>query len=164
MLDFSYTEKESAIEEIVYDFLKDCNLVPMTQETAETFMMIGLMPSNVKLKTEEKPFVFRVMEKRVEYCFTFRFTDERALLALSIWAESAGVAITYLWYIQGWCFKHNVRDVDFDTICSRIFPMGIFSEEDLCVAWSKQKVNSKNMRSDNLLDYGKAGLSIQFKS
>jgi hypothetical protein len=162
MLDSSYKNRENAIEEVVYDFLKDCDPVEMTQETIETFLMIGLMPKNVKLKTEENPFVFQFMEKRVEHCFTFKFTDERALLALSIWAESAEVAITYLWYIQGWCFKNNVREIDFETLGLRIFPRGIFSEKDLKSVWDNQKVEHKGMESDNLVDYNVAGLSIQF--
>lgn len=162
MLDSSYKNRENAIEEVVYDFLKDCDPVEMTQQTTETFLMIGMMPKNVKLKTEEKPFAFQVMEKRVEHCFTFKFTDERALLAISIWAESAGSAILYLWYIQGWCFKNNVREVDFEVLGLRIFPRGIFSEKDLKSAWDNQKVHSINMQSDNLVDYDLAGLSIQF--
>jgi hypothetical protein len=162
MLDSSYKNRENAIEEVVYDFLKDCDRVPMTEETTGTFLMIGMMPKNVKLKTEEKPFVFQVMEKRVVHRFTFKFTDERALLAISIWAETAGVAILYLWYIQAWCFKNNVREVDFETLGLKIFPMGIFSEKDLKSVWDNQKVEKKGMESDNLIDYAVAGLSIQF--
>jgi hypothetical protein len=162
MLDSSYKNRQDAIEEVVYGFLKDCEPAEMSNDAVETFMMIGLMPKNVKLKTEEKPFVFQVMEKRVEHCFTFRFTDERALLVLSFWAESAGVAITYLWYIQAWCFKNNVREVDFETLGMRIFPRGVFSEKDLKSVWDNQKVEHNGMESDNLVDYNVAGLSIQF--
>lgn len=162
MLDSSYKNRQDAIEEVVYGFLKDCDPVKMSNDTAETFIMIGMMPKNVKLKIEEKPFVFQIMEKRLENCFTFRFTDERALLALSIWAESAGIAITYLWYIQAWCFKNNVREVDFETLGMRIFPRGIFSEKDLKSVWDNQKVEHSSIESDNLVDYNVAGLSIQF--
>lgn len=162
MLDNSYTNRENAIEEVVYDFLKDCTLVEMTQETTETFLMIGMMPKNAKLKQEDKPFLFQLMDKRIEHCFTFKVTDERVLLALSIWAESAGNAVIYLWYIQAWCFKNNVREVDFETLGMKIFPFGIFTQKDLKSAWDNQKVQTKGMQSDNLLDYAVAGLSIQF--
>lgn len=162
MLDSSYKNRENAIEQVVYDFLKDCELVEMTQEITETFLMIGMMPINVKLKTEEKPFIFQIIEKRVEHCFTFKFTDERALLIISIWARGAGVAIIYLWYIQAWCFKNNVKDVDFKTLGSRIFPTGVFSDKDLNTVWENQKVQKIGMESDNLVDYNVAGLSIQF--
>lgn len=162
MLDSSYKNRENAIEEVVYSFLKDCELVEMTRETTETFLMIGMMPIDVKIKAEEKPFIFQVIEKRVEHCFTFKFTDERALLVISIWARSAGVAIIYLWYIQAWCFKNNIKEVDFETLGLKIFPMGVFSEKDLETVWENQKVQKIGMESDNLVDYDVAGLSIQF--
>ena len=162
MLDNSYTNRENAIEEVVYDFLKDCTRVEMTQETTETFLMIGMMPKNAKLKQEDKPFLFQLMDKRIEHCFTFKVIDERVLLALCIWAESAGNAVMYLWYIQGWCFKNNLREVDFETLGMKIFPMGIFTQKDLKSAWDNQKVQKKGMESDNLVDYAVAGLSIQF--
>ena len=128
MLDNSYKNRENAIEEVVYDFLKDCELVEMSKDIAKTYLMIGLMPRHAKLSIEEKPFIFKVIEKRVENSFTFKFTDERALLVISILAETAGVAIIYLWYIQAWCFKNNVTEVDFETLGLKIFPMGIFSK------------------------------------
>lgn len=164
MLDSSYATKENAIEEIVYDFLKSQEKVEMSKESAETFIMIGLMPSNVNLPKEEKPFIFQLIEKRVEHCFTFKFTDERAILTLCVWAESAGNAVMYLWYIQAWCFKNNVKEVDFLTLGMKIFPTGIFSEEMLKSAWQRQKVKNKEYgSSSNLLDYAKAGNSLQFK-
>ncbi len=163
MLDTSYKNRENAIEEVVYDFLKDCDRVEMSNEVTELYMLISLMSKDVKLSTEEKPFVFQIMEKRVESCFTFKFTDERALLALSIWAESAGVSIIYLWYIQAWCFKNNIREVDFETLGLKIFSRGIFSQKDLKSVWDNQKVKTNSMsESDNLIDYNVAGLSIQF--
>jgi hypothetical protein len=162
MLDSSYKNKENAIEEVVYNFLKDCDPVEMIQDITETFLMIGMMPKNVKLSIEDKPFVFQVMEKRIEHCFTFKIIDERVLLALSIWAESAGSAILYLWYIQGWCFKNNIKEIDYETLGIRIFPRGIFSEKDLKSVWENQKIQKKGMESDNLIDYANAGLSIQF--
>lgn len=162
MLNASEKNRQEAIEEVVYNFLKDCEPVEMDNETAKTFLMIGFMPNDVKLETKEKPFVFQVMEKRIEHCFTYKIIDQRALLALSIWAESAGNAIIYLWYIQGWCFKNNVKEVDYETLGLRIFPRGIFSEKDLKSVWDNQKVEHKSTESDNLVDYNVAGLSIQF--
>jgi hypothetical protein len=162
MLDSSFKNRENAIEEVVYDFLKDCEVVEMSQETTEMFLRIGMLAKNVKFPKEKKPPIFQIIEKRVEHCFTFKFIDDRALLGLSIWAESAGVAILYLWYIQAWCFKNQVKEVDFETLCLRIFPMGIFSEKDLKSVWDNQKVQKIGMESDNLIDYDVAGLSIQF--
>lgn len=162
MLDNSYKNRENAIEEVIYDFLKDCDRVEMSDESTEMFLKIGMMPKDMKLQTENKPYIFQIIEKRIQYCFTFKVTDERVLLAITLWAESAGVAIIYLWYIQGWCFKNNVKEVDFDTLGIRIFPTGILSEKDLRLVWENQKVEKSGMESDNLIDYNISGSSIQF--
>jgi len=162
MLDSSYITKENAIEEVIYDFLKYCEPVPMSDDATRAYLMIGMMPKDVKLPDEEKPFIFKIIEKRLEHHFTFKITDQRATLAISVWARSAGTAILYLWYIQAWCFKNNVKEIDFETLGMQIFPLGIFSEKDLKSVWDNQKVQKKGMESDNLIDYGVAGLSIQF--
>ena len=158
----SYKNKENAIEEIVYDFLKDCETVEMSSESTKNLLMIAMLPKDLEFKEEEKPFLFKIMEKRIKHTLTFQITDERVLLVLSDWAKSAGQAILYLWYIQGWCFKHNVTEVDLETLATKMFPSGTFSEKDLESAWDNQKVNTEVLSSDNLVDYPIAGLSIQF--
>jgi len=163
MLDASYKNREQGIEEVVYNFLKDCEPLEMDNKTTETILMIGMMPKNVKLKTEEKPHIFQILEKRLPYSFTFKITDERVLLVITLLSESAGNAMLYLWYIQAWCFKNNVQEVDFETFGLRIFPTGVFSDKDLKSVWENQKVQRDSMdESDNLIDYNQASLSIQF--
>lgn len=163
MLDNSYTNKENAIEEVVYDFLKDCRRVEMSEEATQMYLEIGMMPKNMKLLNQHKPDVFQVIEKRMERVFTFKVADERVLLLITLFSQTAGFAMLYLWYIQAWCFKNNVREVDFETFGIRIFPLGFFSEKDLQSAWENQKVKRFDTEeSDNLIDYGVAGLSIQF--
>ena len=162
MLDNSYTKKENAIEEVVYDFLKDCKLVEMSKDVTGMYIEIGMMPKDMKLAQHHKPQVFQIIEKRVEHSFTFKITDERVLLIIALLSESAGVAMLYLWYIQAWCFKNNIREIDFETFGLNIFPFGVFSEKDLKSVWDNQKVQKSGMESDNLIDYGIAGLSIQF--
>jgi hypothetical protein len=48
MLDSSYKNRENAIEEVVYDFLKDCDLVEMSNDSTEMFIQIGMMPKDRK--------------------------------------------------------------------------------------------------------------------
>jgi hypothetical protein len=162
MLDASYKNREQGIEEVVYNFLKDCEPAPMSNDVSELFLKLAIAGNDFKIPQNEKPFLYQLIEKRVKHSFTFKFTDDRAILTLVLWAESAGNAILYLWYIQGWCFKNNVREVDFETLGSKIFHMGIFSEKDLKSAWDNKKVKHTNMGSDNLVDYNLSGLSIQF--
>ena len=162
MLDASYKNRENGIEEVVYDFLKDCELVAMSEEITQIYAQIAMMPKDVKLPNSNKPHVFQIMEKRLPHSFTFKISDERVLLVITLLSESAGNAIIYLWYIQAWCFKNNIREVDFETFGLMIFPTGVFSEKDLKSVWENQKVERVNMESDNLVDYPVSGMSIQF--
>lgn len=162
MLDNSYTNRENGIEEVVYDFLKDCELVEMSKDITQMYIEIGMMPKDMILKKEHKPHVFQIIEKILPYSFTFKITDERVLLVITLLSESAGNALLYLWYIQAWCFKNNIKEVDFETFGLNIFPTGIFSDKDLKSVWGNQKVQKTGMESDNLIDYAVAGLSIQF--
>ena len=165
MLDRTFIEKENAIEEIVYDFLKERRLVEMSNEISEAFLSVAMIPNGTKIAKEDKFFIYQVMEQRVEHCFTFKITDDRVYLTLSLWADGVGTTILYLWYIQGWCFHNNIKEVDFQILCMKIFPFGIFSEKDLKEVWDKQKVDKGgDFGSDNLVDYNKAGSSIQFKN
>jgi hypothetical protein len=163
MLDNSYTNRENAIEEVVYDFLKGCQRVELSEEATQMFIEIGMMPKNMKLLNQHKPQVFQIIEKRMEYVFTFKVTDERVFLIITLLSQTAGFAMLYLWYIQAWCFKNNIQEVDFETFGIKIFPLGVFSEKDLQSAWDNQKVKRNDMQqSDDLIDYKIAGLSIQF--
>ena len=68
MLDNSYTKKENAIEEVVYDFLKDCKLVEMSKDVTGMYIEIGMMPKDMKLAQHHKPQVFQIIEKSmIEY-------------------------------------------------------------------------------------------------
>ena len=161
MLDASYTEKENAIEEIVYNSLKDKNFSELSEEDADFFISVSLLSKRFRPLEKDKFPLFQIIERRVEHCFTFKFIDQRAILILCAWTKTAGNAILYLWYIQGWCFKNNVREVDLETLSTRIFPRGIFSEDTLKSVWIKQKVR-KNELEQNLIDYNVAGSSIQY--
>ena len=63
MLDNSYKNRENAIEEVIYDFLKDCDLVEMSDESTEMFLQIGMMPKGMKLHKDHQPFVFQILQK-----------------------------------------------------------------------------------------------------
>lgn len=112
------------------------------------------------MSDEEKPFLYKVMEKRINFCFTYTFT-ERVLAFLSIKCKSVGTAIMYLWYFQYLSKKHNLNKFDISDV-SEYFPNGFPSEDDLSGLWDEQKVKRpvNSLSSDNLLDYSSAGESI----
>ena len=105
----------------------------------------------------EKPFLYKLIEKRIRYCFTFSILDERLLLFLTAVAQTPGKAIMYLTYMQYWAKRHKQFVITFDDFCMKIFPHGFPNDEDLHDVWVKQKI-----KNGNLLDFQSAMVSIQF--
>lgn len=164
MLENSETNNSKAIEVHVCEKMDSLKRVPMDNDLSLTLAQLCLCPKNeLNIPQKEQPFLYRLIEKRVEHCFTFKIYDDRLIIFLAIICVSAGGAVMYLWYIQWWCYKNNVTTVDLDVFCERIFPMGFFSEDDLHKIWDGQKVKRDGMASDNLVDYSLAGVSVQFK-
>ncbi len=124
--------------------------------------------SNWPLLEKEKPFLYKVIEQRVQACFTFKITDCRLIMWLCMISKSPGTAVMYLAYLQYWCKKNNVKEIDIDIFCEKVLPSGYPSEEDLQEIWDAQKVIRTKTKgdifpgSDNLLDYQQAYKSIQF--
>ena len=161
MLEKVETENPKAIEDVIAKFGKlKCN--EMDGFKSKTLVGLMLMPK-LEMREEEKPFLVKVMEKRIEHCFTFSTKDQRLLLFLAVVSERVGTAIMYLWYLQYWCFKNNVRELTLDIFCQKVFPYGFPSNDTIETIWDAQKVKRDGMESDNLLDYASAGSSIQFK-
>ena len=150
------------IEKNVSEKMAQLQTVPMNEEMSGLLISLMFMKKDFEMPEDKKPFLYAVIEKRVEHCFTFKITDARLILLLAIVSVNPGTAVMYLWYLQYWCFKNNVKEIDLDVVCGRIFPMGFFKEKDLEEIWDEQKVKSDG-GSDNLVDYASAGTSIQFK-
>ena len=154
---------QDSIEKIVCEKIANAPKHQMDQETAEILIKLATTKEFL-VQAHDKPQLFQIIEKRVEHCFTFKMTDHRAILFLSMIAENPGAAIMYLWYIQYVCKKKGILEVDFDKLCMDVFPMGFLSQDDLHKIWDGQKVKrDKQGSSDNLVDYADAGLSIQFE-
>jgi hypothetical protein len=54
------------------------------------------------------------------------------------------------------------QKLDLETLCTAIFPMGMFTRESLGRIWDSQKVKGKS-GSDNLLDYLEASKSLNYE-
>jgi len=136
---------------------------PMTEEITETLVRLYLAPKDQPIPGIEGQFLYQLMEKRINYCFTFKVEDWRLLLFLILIANSPGTCIMYLTYFQYWCKKNDTREVDLVNFCE-IFPMGFPSDEDLSKLWNDTKVKrGKEGGSDNLVDHQDALKSIQFE-
>ena len=164
MLENYETNYPKAIEIHLCAKMDSLKRFPMDNDLGMTLAQLLLCPKGeLNIPQKEKPFLYQLIEKRIEHCFTFKIDDARLILFIAALSESAGTAVMYLWYLQWWCFRNSVEVIDLNIFCQRIFPMGFFSKEDLQKVWDGQKVKRDGMASDNLVDYFNAGISIQFK-
>jgi len=159
MLEFSVTEQPNSIEELFAKKFEQLNKYPMDNETSEIFVKLILSKnSEYEIPESEKPFIYQVLDKRISVVHDYE-VDDRVLLFLSWICKSAGVGVMYCWYLQYEAKKRGVDEITFE-IFTEIFAWGFPSEDGLSKLWDEQKVIRKDMGSDNLLDYPKAGLSL----
>lgn len=159
MLDFNVTEQKNSIEELFAKKFEKLNKYPMDNETSEIFVKLILSKdSKYEIPENQKPFLYVLIEKRISLVHDYKI-DDRVLLFLSWICKSAGVGVMYCWYLQYEAKKRGVNEITFE-IFTEIFAWGFPSEDGLNKIWDEQKVISKDMGSDNLLDYPKAGLSL----
>lgn len=156
----------SSVEEIFCKEMDKAKKKELDNEYLELFVQLhsaGVVPTE-KIKKEDKFFLYDLIEKRVQYSFSYEINDARVILLLASTAKTAGIAVMYLTYIQYLCKKHGVKELTFETLCQNFFKHGFIDDTFLRVIWDKQKVKKNQfMSSDNLLDYQSAMKSIQFE-
>lgn len=144
-----------SIEEIIKDYYSTeiCN---MDQETTKILVTLLKSSKDYKLPEKDKPFLMRLIEKRIQHCFSYNTNDDRVTFFLSIACQDAGNSITTLWYIQYWCSKNSVKEIDLELLCTRILPWGIPGKDHMKELWLRQKMENEK----NLFDIAEAGKSI----
>mgnify|MGYP003629672178 CR=1 FL=1 len=109
----------------------------------------------------KQAWAIEAWELRVEIALTIK-VDRKTLMFIALRVEgNVGQGIAYIYYLQYWCKMNNVKEVTLDMLFSRIFPMGLFSEEVIHEHWLLQKVRGYN-GLDNMIDYSEASKSIMF--
>jgi hypothetical protein len=158
-------QNPNAVEEFICKAMDKASRVEMSKDDTELLVQLLMVGKPIPLSTVKKVdkyFLYELIEKRVEHCFTFKIPDSRAIVFISAIAKSAGTAVMYLTYLQYKCKKSNRTELTLDYLCE-LFPIGFIPESELKAIWDKQKVMTKSMGgSDNLLDYQSAMKSIQF--
>jgi hypothetical protein len=161
MLTVKQANKENSVEELFCKRFKTLKCVPMSNDTTELLINLALSKNDISIPENKKPFLYKVIEKRISACFTFKITDIKLLLFLCDLTQTPGMAVMYLAYLQYWAKKHNTTNINLDLFCMQIFPSGFPLEEDLHILWDYCKVKSEG-DSDNLLDYQNGYKTIQF--
>lgn len=160
MLSKETTTEPDAIEKIFCVPFEKLEQYPMDNEIENIFLFLLMADPDKKLNTE-KPFLYKVIEKRVQYCFNYAINDARLIMILCILAVSPGCAVMYLTYLQYYCKNKSKKTLTIEDL-GNIFPRGFPCEDDLHKLWDAQKVKPNRGGSDNLLDYATAMQSIMF--
>ena len=157
--DFKLQDQPDAVEKYFCEDFEKLPRHPMDDFLSKTLIALayGGESREMTIPEAEKPFLYKLIEKRIRYCFTFSILDERLLLFLTAVAQTPGKAIMYLTYMQYWAKRHKQFVITFDDFCMKIFPHGFPNDEDLHDVWVKQKI-----KNGNLLDFQSAMVSIQF--
>ena len=77
--------------------------------------------------------------------------------------ETPGTSVLYVCYFLKWCKDNKTTKISLDDWCTKMFPMGVFSEEVLHEVWDAQKVKRATdevSSPDNLVDYSTAFISL----
>jgi hypothetical protein len=163
-LEYGVTEIEDSVENIFCKPLENDGIQTPLSETQTKILYLALtLPENEineMYKKVEKDFpLIKILSDRLDTLNCQ--TDKRSRIFISLLCDTPGKAVMYAYYLAYQSKKHNLDLLKIDDICLHILPNGCFTEESLHRAWDSQKVNTKgNPGSDNLLDYGRAALSL----
>lgn len=121
-----------------YTDVEKCQLREMTLEETELFVLLHTKQGEGQtIKQEDKPFLYQVIETRLEI-YSFTITDPRLILFLCAISKTPGKAVMYLTYLDYWCKKKNTKILTFSDFSKRAFPHG-FPDIDKTNIWEKFK-------------------------
>lgn len=161
----------NSLEQLFMEPLDATERVRMSNEHTGMFMQIGLMSrvpaavDDMYKKMSKMTWTLEAISKRIEVCLTITI-DKSVLIWLATMTNgNIGTMVMYVYYLQYWAKKNDVRHITYDMLAMRIFPFGFFEEEALNSVWDATKVDreGKSGASDNLIDYSLAAESIQFQ-
>jgi len=147
--------KPDEIENKVCKKIEKAKVFPMSNELASILVKLMLARESINIPEKEKPFLYSLIEKRIEYCFTYKATSTLILFLVAL-SERPGTAVMYLWYLQYIAKTRNIKEFTLGIFCE-IFPWGFPNEETLHEIWEGQKTGRN---PQNLVDCGAAGQSL----
>lgn len=164
---------ENSIEKIVCEPMDKLKKVPMNeiQSTAMlAFLMRGSESRNLANKILEKQvWTANAMLKRIKAQFD-RDIDPRVAALIGLGGYVVGGCILIGYYLQWKANQLGIEgEITMDHFAEKIFPFGLFSENDINQIWDSQKVFNADEEfeglnldkgTDNLIDYEYAAQSL----
>lgn len=155
--------QKNSLETILLIPFGEAEQIRMSSEMSEMFIKFLFISQDENQKGEvyqallERSWVLRAMKKRIRHCLTIEVDEGVQMFLLTLVDGNIGGAIMYLYYMQYWAKRNDVKLIDFESF-SRMFPNGYPSDQSLAILWDSQKIGSLNMIDNQL-----AAKSIQFK-
>lgn len=166
--------KTDSIENIVCKGMEKFQSVELSEDVTK-LLMTFLLSKDSKEKSIEllkEVWTAAALIKRLKGQFN-RDIDPRVAIIIAFEAGSIGSCVLYSYYLQYLCKKKNITgEITLDHFCRDLFPIGLFSENDIHSIWESQKVSNARENfeglelspgSDNLVDYGIAATSLYDK-
>jgi hypothetical protein len=168
MLENKLTKDPNSIEEFFCKPFSNLLVEPMSKEHSELFVQTYMVEQSGDMTpiddSDEVPFVIKLIRSQLKHRFTFKMSEPLQVFLSSV-TRSAGNTTMYLTYLQFWAKKLDKKEIGVGEFAT-IFPNGFPTDDSLRGIWESQKVKRSEINplgSDNLLDYPKAALSINFK-
>jgi hypothetical protein len=80
MISLEEANKENSVETLFCEKFENLPRLQMSKETTELMIKLILSKPKFNIPEKDKPFLFKLIEKRIETCFTYVITDQKLLL------------------------------------------------------------------------------------
>jgi hypothetical protein len=163
-LEFETTKDPNAVENIFCAEMSKGVIEPLSEDMMKILItLITNKPSLDEMHREisSQSMLLNILEDRIKSMN--KEIDKGASIFVSLACETPGEVVMYSYYISYMMKRREIgQKLDLETLCTAIFPMGMFTRESLGRIWDSQKVKGKS-GSDNLLDYLEASKSLNYE-
>jgi len=159
-LEFETTEDPNAVESIFCEKMGSGKIEQLSEDMSR--VLIALITSDsideIYKDVASKSIHLKILEDRLKSMG--KEIGKAAAVFVSLACETPGEAVMYSYYISYKMKQLELgNSIDLKTLCTDIFPRGLFTRETLNEVWDLQKVK-RERGSDNLLDYFGASKSL----
>jgi hypothetical protein len=163
-LEFETTKDPNAVENIFCTEMSKGVIEPLSEDMMKiliTLMMNRESIDEMHREISSKSMLLNILEDRIK--LMNREIDKGASIFVSLGCETPGEVVMYSYYISYMMKEKGIgQKIDLETLCTDVFPLGMFKRESLNKIWDLQKVKRES-GSDNLLDYLEASKSLNYE-
>ena len=150
-LNFEVTGQSDSVEKLFCEKFSQLKSNPLTPKDSNFLISLLFVQendshvielANSMLNQDHKygSIVAIIIQRR--FCDQYNFfLEKRLLILLSGLIDSPGHAVMFGTYLAYWSKQNNKKTITLDDFCSKMFPFGLPTEDELSNLWSKQRLN-----------------------